>query len=32
MGKVNMTFALGNHEEAIKECLEIIRVGKMFNL
>lgn len=27
MGEVNMTFAKGDHEEAIKQCMEIIRQG-----
>ena len=27
MGEVNMTFAKGDHEEAIKQCMEVIRQG-----
>ncbi|XP_053394671.1 general transcription factor 3C polypeptide 3-like [Mercenaria mercenaria] len=31
MGEVNMIFAQGNHEEAIKQCLEIIRLAPNAN-
>ena len=31
MGEVNLAFAKGDHENAIKQCMEIIRQG-MFGL